>query len=85
MDGATLVELFNWSEEDFSRMTEGSALRRIGYLRWLRNLAVGLGNAARAGKPRPDIVAALDARARHESELVREHVEWALAQHAKLA
>ncbi len=83
-DHATLLELFAWSEEDFSRHTEGSALRRIGYERWLRNIAIGLGNAA--GKnAQPEIIAALRARVVHPSALVREHVEWALTQHAASA
>ena len=85
LDNATLVALFAWSEEDFSRNTEGSALRRIGHQRWLRNIAVGLGNAARGGVPAPQIVAALRTRAAHPSELVREHVAWALARHAEAA
>jgi epoxyqueuosine reductase len=77
--GATMVELFGWSEDEFLRRTEGSAIRRIGHERWLRNLAVGLGNALR-GKPDPAITQALQARAEHPSVLVREHVAWALAQ-----
>ncbi|MCM3565615.1 tRNA epoxyqueuosine(34) reductase QueG [Hydrogenophaga intermedia] len=77
--GATMVELFGWSEDEFLRRTEGSAIRRIGHERWLRNLAVGLGNALR-GKPDPAITQALQARAEHPSALVREHVAWALAQ-----
>jgi epoxyqueuosine reductase len=62
LDNAGLAELFRWSEEEFLSRTEGSPLRRAGYERWLRNLAVGLGRA-------------------HPSELVREHVEWALQRH----
>ena len=74
LDGAALVTLFAWSEEEFRRKTEGSAIRRIGYECWLRNIAVALGNA-----PRSDtIIAALDARREHPSALVREHVQWAL-------
>jgi epoxyqueuosine reductase len=61
---------------------EGSPIRRIGHERWLRNLAVGLGNAAAQVKGERAIVAALRARAGHPSPLVREHVEWALARHA---
>lgn len=69
-----LVELFNWSEEEFLKKTEGSAIRRIGYECWLRNIAVALGNA-----PRDEaIVHALLSKLDHPSELVREHVEWAL-------
>ena len=76
LDRATLVELFAWSEEEFLRRTEGSAIRRTGYEGWLRNIAVALGNAPASAA----IVKALQARAAHPSELVREHVAWALAQ-----
>ncbi|MCC7487200.1 MAG: tRNA epoxyqueuosine(34) reductase QueG [Burkholderiales bacterium] len=77
LDDATLVELFGWSEAEFNERLAGSAIRRIGYERWLRNLAVGLGNA-----PGSDaVIAALRARAGHPSELVREHVRWALGRH----
>ncbi len=85
LDNATLVELFAWSETEFNDKLAGSAIRRIGYERWLRNLAVGMGNALRtlgtlgdAPAARP-IADALRARADHPSELVREHVAWALA------
>lgn len=77
LDGASLVELFLWDEEEFARRTEGSAIRRIGYLRWLRNIAVGLGNAPAT----EGVVRALEGRRGHSSELVREHVEWALGVH----
>jgi epoxyqueuosine reductase len=77
LGGAGLVELFGWSEDEFNRRLEGSPIRRIGHERWLRNLAVGLGNAATSN----EIVAALRARADHPSALVREHVAWALARH----
>ncbi|WP_456282374.1 tRNA epoxyqueuosine(34) reductase QueG [Cupriavidus sp. JZ107] len=82
-DAPDMVELFGWSEEEFNRRLEGSPIRRIGHERWLRNLAVGLGNALRgAGAPAraERIRAALLARAEHPSALVREHVAWALAQ-----
>ncbi len=79
---SSLVELFAWEEEEFNRRTEGSPIRRIGHERWLRNLAVGLGNAAAGRAGDPIIVAALRARAAHPSELVREHVSWALERHA---
>jgi epoxyqueuosine reductase len=70
-------------DEEFNRRMEGSPIRRIGHERWLRNLAVGLGNAARMGaKGDPSILAALQGRREHPSELVREHVEWALRQHS---
>ncbi|MDH3715667.1 MAG: tRNA epoxyqueuosine(34) reductase QueG [Gammaproteobacteria bacterium] len=78
LDRATLVDLFAWSEAEFASRTEGSAIRRIGYLRWLRNIAVALGNAPTT----PEILSALRSRAEHDSPLVREHVAWALAQHA---
>jgi epoxyqueuosine reductase len=74
LDGATLVELFGWSEQEFLDRHAGSAIRRIGHPRWLRNLAVGLGNGAAT----PAARAALQARADHPSALVREHVGWAL-------
>ena len=79
LDNAQLVELFLWSEEEYLQKTEGSALRRIGYEGWLRNVAVALGNADST----PDIIAALDSRHLHSSALVREHVEWALQQHTR--
>jgi epoxyqueuosine reductase len=78
---SSMVELFAWEEEEFNRRMEGSPIRRIGHERWLRNLAVGLGNAAEARRGDPLIVAALQARAMHPSALVREHVEWALLRH----
>ncbi|MBB3227411.1 epoxyqueuosine reductase [Luteibacter sp. Sphag1AF] len=78
LDGPRLVDLFAWSEEEFMKRTEGMAIRRTGYEGWLRNLAVGLGNA-----PTSEVVmAALHARADYPSEIVREHVAWALGQHA---
>jgi epoxyqueuosine reductase len=81
LDNATLVDLFSWNEDQFNRNMEGSAIRRIGHQRWLRNIAVALGNAARSAGPMPEVIAALKARAGDSSELVREHVAWALAQH----
>ncbi len=77
LDAAGLVELFAWTEADFKTRLAGSAIHRIGFERWLRNLAVALGNAPTA----PAIVAALEARRDHPSALVREHVVWALARH----
>ena len=76
LDNAELVTLFAWTCDEFERRMEGSAIRRIGYARWLRNLAVGLGNADHS----PAVVAALTARRDDPSPLVREHVAWALAQ-----
>jgi epoxyqueuosine reductase len=81
LDAATLVDLFAWSEEEFATRLAGSAIRRIGYERWLRNLAVGLGNAVTSHAA----VTALQARAAHPSALVREHVAWALARHSRSA
>jgi epoxyqueuosine reductase len=78
LDATTLVELFAWTEEEFERRLLGSAIRRIGYERWLRNVAVALGN----GPAMPEVLAALRARLDHPSALVREHVAWALARHA---
>ena len=80
LDQATLVDLFGWEEEEFLRRTEGSAIRRTGYIGWLRNIAVALGNAPST----PEVVAALRARAEHPSELVREHVLWGLKQHGEI-
>ena len=83
LGSASMIELFGWSAEEFNRKMEGSPIRRIGHERWLRNLAVGLGNAAAAGaKGDSAIVAALAARCDDPSPLVREHVQWALACHA---
>lgn len=75
LDDTDLVTLFRWTEADFNAKMEGSAIRRIGYERWSRNLAVGLGNA----EPDAAIVGALCARENDPSPLVREHVAWALA------
>ena len=83
LDNVTLVELFLWSEADFKRHLEGSPIRRIGHERWLRNIAVALGNAlAKAGTSdsRTPIMAALEGRQDHPSILVREHTAWALEQ-----
>ncbi|NKI34664.1 tRNA epoxyqueuosine(34) reductase QueG [Wenzhouxiangella sp. XN79A] len=77
LDAPSLVELFGWDEATFLERTAGSAIRRIGHERWLRNLAVGLGNAPTSD----DVIGALQARADHPSALVREHVAWALARH----
>ena len=72
-----LVEMFLWDEETFLNNTEGSAIRRIGYERWLRNLAVALGNAPGSD----EVISALQSRREYPSALVREHVQWALKQH----
>ena len=79
LDEATLIGLFGWTSTQFQDRLAGSAIRRIGYERWLRNLAVGLGNAPTSR----EVVEALRGRADHPSALVREHVLWALARHDK--
>lgn len=78
LDDIALAELFHWDEATFDRRMAGSAIYRIGYLQWLRNIAVGLGNAPTS----PEVLAALHLRVDHPSALVREHVAWALARHA---
>jgi epoxyqueuosine reductase len=78
LDSSQLVELFAWTEEEFLKYTEGSAIRRIGYECWLRNIAVALGNASSSA----EVTEALQQRREHESAMVREHVQWALQQHA---
>jgi epoxyqueuosine reductase len=77
LDDARLVDLFAWSAEEFDRRFEGSAIRRIGHGRWLRNIAVALGNAPTT----PEVVAALRLRADDPSPILRGHVRWALARH----
>ncbi len=77
LDRASLVEVFSWSETQFQEKTRGSAIRRIGFERWLRNVAVALGNAPTS----PAVIDALRSRRDESSALVREHVAWALAQH----
>ncbi len=78
LDGAKLVELFGWTEQEFLKRTEGMAIRRTGYEGWLRNIAVALGNAP----PSTAVREALMARADHPSAVVREHVAWALERQA---
>ncbi|HVI59216.1 MAG TPA: tRNA epoxyqueuosine(34) reductase QueG [Luteimonas sp.] len=77
LDRATLAELFAWTEAEFLQRTEGSAIRRSGHARWLRNIAVALGNAPTT----PEVVAALESRRHEPDPVVREHVLWALARH----
>ncbi|WP_119718488.1 tRNA epoxyqueuosine(34) reductase QueG [Cognatilysobacter tabacisoli] len=77
LDRATLLDLFAWDEDEFLRRTEGTAIRRSGHERWLRNLAVALGNAPTS----PAVVDALRARRDGVSEMVREHIDWALQRH----
>ncbi len=78
LDELSLVECFLWSEDKFKEKTEGGAIRRIGYESWLRNIAVALGNAPTS----TTVINALNQRKNHPSSLIREHVSWALAQHA---
>ncbi len=83
LSGQQLVQLFAWDEATFLRLTEGGPIRRIGHERWLRNVAVALGNALRASaspEGRNALRAALQTRAANDSALVREHVAWALSQ-----
>lgn len=79
LDHPTLLQLWAWTEADFLRHTEGGPIRRIGYERWRRNLAVGLGNALHADPARDDIRAALHQARDAATPLVREHIDWALA------
>ena len=81
LDNQTLVECFSWTEQMFQQRMAGSAIYRIGYRQWLRNVAVGLGNAPSS----PAVIAALQARQDDSDPLVREHVAWALAQHSPAA
>ncbi|MEO6407733.1 MAG: tRNA epoxyqueuosine(34) reductase QueG [Burkholderiaceae bacterium] len=83
VDNPTLLQLWDWSAADFLRNTEGSAIRRIGFERWQRNLAVALGNALRVAidpADRATLVGALQSRLAEASAMVREHIEWALEQ-----
>jgi epoxyqueuosine reductase len=82
LSGQQLSTLFAWTEDDFLKFTEGSPIRRIGHERWLRNIAVAVGNARRVAIQDDvfDIDATLQSRENHPSEVVREHVAWALAQ-----
>ncbi|MAP26875.1 MULTISPECIES: tRNA epoxyqueuosine(34) reductase QueG [unclassified Methylophaga] len=77
LDAPQLVDLFAWTESEFLQRLEGSPIRRIGYECWLRNIAIALGNA----KTSQTVLAALKDRIEYPSELVREHVQWALEQH----
>jgi epoxyqueuosine reductase len=79
LDDADLVDLFNWTEQQFLQRTEGSAIRRIGYECWLRNIAIALGNAPSS----EDVIASLKSRLGKISEMVDEHIEWALLQHSE--
>ncbi len=77
LDNQDLVDLFSWDENTFLDKTQGSAIKRAGYECWLRNIAVALGNAPST----PEIISSLESRKNDKSELVREHVKWALDQH----
>lgn len=76
LESSDLVSLFRWSEKDFLKKTEGSPIRRIGYQRWLRNLAIGLGNAPHS----PIIIKALKSQLGSATEMAKEHIDWALKQ-----
>jgi epoxyqueuosine reductase len=77
LDDISLIECFGWTEAEFKQNMAGSAINRIGYAQWLRNVAIGLGNATSSA----EVIKALKNRAQDENELVREHVAWALKQH----
>ena len=77
LDNPNLVELFCWTEDEFFERLQGSPIRRIGYEKWLRNIAVALGNADTS----PEILKALKTREHHASSLDREHVARAHSQH----
>jgi epoxyqueuosine reductase len=81
LDSPRLVELFSWSEAQFEQRMQGSAIHRLGYARWLRNIAVALGNANSSC----EVIAALRGRRDEPLALVREHIDWALRQHAQRA
>ena len=76
LDDTHLIRLFNWTEQEFLKKTEGSAIRRTGYQGWLRNIAVALGNATSS----TDIIQSLENCQSYEGDLVREHIQWALTQ-----
>ena len=78
LNDANLIDLFNWDEQTFLSKTEGSAIRRAGYESWLRNIAIALGNA----DTHPSVIAALEDKLNYPSNIVNEHVRWALQQHA---
>ncbi len=77
LDDISLIECFGWKEDEFKANMAGSAIYRIGYEQWLRNIAIGLGNATTT----PEIIAALQTRLNDSSEMIREHVSWALDRH----
>jgi epoxyqueuosine reductase len=75
------LDLFVWTEAEFMVNLQGSPIRRIGYESWLRNIAIALGNAESDDR----IIKALKQKQNHESEVVREHVQWALDQHSEFS
>ena len=77
LDAARLTVLFAWTEAQFEERMRGSAIYRIGYEKWSRNIAVALGNAPTSGA----VIEALEGRRVGASELVREHIDWALSRH----
>lgn len=77
LDNEALTRLFAWTDEEFDTRMQGSPIRRIGHERWLRNIAIALGNATTS----PEVIAALQSRLDHSSPLVKEHVAWAISQH----
>ena len=77
LDDISLVQCFAWSEAEFQQNMAGSAIYRIGYAQWLRNIAVGLGNAPSS----PEVISALKSRENEANDMLREHVVWALQQH----
>ena len=79
LDASQLTDLFRWNEEEFDERMRGSPIYRIGYERWIRNIAVALGNAPST----PEIIRCLESRRQHPSSMVREHVEWALERHRR--
>ena len=80
LDGTALTELFRWTEEEFEERMRGSAIHRLGFVRWSRNIAVALGNAPSS----PEVIRALNERRTDPSSMVREHVEWALERQRSL-
>ena len=80
LDASRLIDLFSWNEAAFLKNTEGSAMRRIGHQQWLRNIAIAMGNATTS----EEVIQALQARLNNPSEMVREHINWALLQHQAL-
>ncbi|WP_256932953.1 tRNA epoxyqueuosine(34) reductase QueG [Psychrobacter sp. BF1] len=82
LDNSSLLELWQWQEPDFLRYTEGSPLRRTGYLSFLRNIAIGLGNVA----GNPEVISRLQAKLGIHGDLLDEHIDWALLeQQAKIS